>query len=286
MADTVPQHFTTEFSTNWIQRAQQTGARLDAFVEEESFMGERKSYDRIGAQNSRKRTERKGPTQIQDFDTDKRWIYRESYELPNLLDKDDAINLGALTLPTSDLVKSHANAFNRDKDDVAWQAAIGSVMTGELGATPYALQSSQKVVHGSTGLTIAKLIAMNQILEDADLEDGSPRVLVVTAKQIADLLGTTEVKSADYNNVKALVNGTVDTFMGFKFVKIKRLTKVGSTRYCPCWVKGAIKRTVGQKSSDISIRKDLSMATQIYSSWHLGATRVYDEGVGLIECTE
>lgn len=286
MADTVPTHYTTEFSTNWIHRTQQTKARLDDWVLDEQFTGERKPYDRIGAQTSRKRTERKGATPIQEVDSDKRWCYRESFDLANLLDKDDAMNLGKLVLPTSDYVMSHASAYNRDCDDMAWKAAIDPVMTGELGATSFSLPSAQVIVHGGTGLTLAKLISANEILEDADLEDEAPRVLTVTAKQLTNLLNTTEVKSADYNSVKALVAGTIDTFMGFKFKKIKRLRKSGTTRSCVGWVKGAIKRTKGAMSSDISIRKDLSMSTQIYSAWHIGATRVYDEGVIVIECTE
>lgn len=286
MPDTLPAHFTTEFSTNWIQRTQQTKGRLDAFVEDESFMGERKKYDRIGAQTSHLRTERKGPTIIQDFETDARWAYRKSFELANLLDKDDALNLGQLVLPTSDLVRSHSNAYNRDSDDIVWQAAIDPVMTGELGATSFALPASQTIAAGGTGLTLAKLLAANELLEDAELEDAAPRVMVVSPKQLTNLLNTTEVKNADYNTVKALASGTVDTFMGFKFIKSTRLRKVGTTRSCVMWVKGAIKRTKGAMSSDVSIRKDLSMSTQIYSSWHLGATRVYDEGVVVVECTE
>lgn len=286
MPDNIPSHFTTEFNTNWIHRTQQMKARLDAFVEEENFSGERKRYDRIGAQNSHERTERKGPTHIQDVNSDSRWAYRRSFDLGNTLDKDDAKNLGQLVLPTSDYVKSHASAYNRDKDVIAWSAAIDPVITGELGTTSFALPSSQKIVHGSTGLTLAKLISANEILEDADLEEGAQRVLVVSPRQLTNLLNTTEVKSADYNTVKALVNGTITSFMGFEFKKSTKLRKDGSTRTCVGWVKGAIKRTVGAMSSDISIRKDLSYATQIYSEWQLGATRVYDEGVIVIECTE
>lgn len=296
MADTIPQHYTTEFSTNWMHRVQQTKARLDAFVEDEAFTGERKRYDRIGAQSSRLRTERKGPTINTDPVYDFRWAYRVGYTLSNLLDKDDAMNLGQLVLPTSDLVKSHAAAYQRNCDDIAWSAALGAVMTGELGSTSTPFDSTNQwigkggVVGASTGtatgLTVGKLITANEILEDADLEDEAPRVICVTAKQLTNLLNTTKVTSADYNSVKALVSGQVDTFMGFKFVKIKRLPKTGDVRTCVAWVKGAIKRTKGAMSSDISIRKDLDMATQVYSAWNLGATRVYDEGVVQIDCDE
>lgn len=286
MPDTIPQHFTTEFSTNWTQRAQQMQARLDAYVTDETFSGERKRYDRIGAQSSRKRTERKGPTNIVDTALDSRWAYRNPFDLGNLLDKDDALNLGALVLPTSDYVASHAMAYNRDCDDIAWSTALGSVMTGEQGSTPSALPAGQQIANGGTGLTLAKLITANQILEDADLEDGQPRVLCITAHQISDLLNTTQVQNIQYNNVKALAAGQIDTFMGFRFIKIKRLPVVAGVRSCVGWVKGSIRRIKGSMMSDISIRRDLSMATQIYSAWNLGGTRVYDEGTIQIDCLE
>jgi hypothetical protein len=286
MPDTLPEHYSTEFSTNWQQRVQQTKGRLDAFVEDESFMGERKRYDRINSQNSRRRHERKGPTIITDPEMDARWATRGSFELTNLLDRDDAMNLAPLVLPTSDLIKSHTNAYHRDSDDVAWSAAIDPVLTGENGTTETILPASQTIVHGSTGLTLAKLILANEILEDADLEDEQPRVLVVTANQLTDLLNTTEVRSADYNSVRALVNGEVNEFMGFQFKKVKRLPKNGTTRSCPGWVKGAIKRIKGEMRSRIDLRPDLSYSTQVHSNWHLGAVRVYDEGVIVIECTE
>jgi hypothetical protein len=286
MSDLVPQHYTIEFATNWIQRTQQTKARLDDFVVDESFTGERKRWNRLAAQNSRVRTERKGPTVISEASSDFRWASRTPFDLANTLDKDDAMNLGNLVLPTSDYVQSHAAAHNRDKDDIAWQAAVDNVMTGENGTTSTALPEAQKIAAGGTGLTVVKLLQANEILEGADLEDEAPRVLVCTAQQLTNLLNSTEVKSADYNTVKALAAGHIDTFMGFKFKKIKRLRKSGNDRTCVAWVKGAIKRFTGDRMSSIDKRPDLSYATQIYSSWNFGAARVYDEGVVQIICVE
>ncbi len=281
--------------------------RLDAFVEDEMFKGERKRFDRIGSQNSKKRTERKGPTNLTDPSNDSRWCYHQPYDLGNLLDPRDAMNLAPLVLPTSPLVTTHAAAFARDKDDSAWIAARGPVITGELGTTSTAFTDSTNWIGKggavgansgtATGLTLGKLITANRILDDADLlDDNAPHVLCVTAYEIENLLNTTKVTSADYNTIKALVNGTIDTFMGFKFIKIKRLPKMdgasqttttaGNVRQCVAWVKGAIKRITGEMKTDISIRKDLSMSTQIYSSWELGAVRVYDEGVVQIDCDE
>ncbi len=45
----------------------------------------------------------------------------------------------------------------------------------------------------------------------------SDRHFVVQANALEQMLGTTEITSADYNNVKALIDGDIDTFMGFKW---------------------------------------------------------------------
>ena len=43
-------------------------------------------------------------------------------------------------------------------------------------------------------------------------------ILVCRAKDIDNLLGDTTITNSDYNAIKALVNGTINTYMGFKFV--------------------------------------------------------------------
>jgi hypothetical protein len=282
----VDQHYTTQFTTNWIHRLQQTKQRLASFIEWDTFDGQRKRYDRLGAQNSQLKTERNAPTPIQDVSSDSRWAVRKSYQLANLLDEDDAAKLGTLVLPASDYVKQHAATYHRNSDDILWEAASGSVLTGQDGTTSTPLPDAQKIVHGSKNLTLAKLITLNEKFEDADLEDEAPRVLVITASQITSLLNTTKVTSADYATVKALATGTIDTFMGFKFVKIKRLPKSGNIRTCVAFAKGSIRGFMGMKKTKISEREDLSYGMQIYSSWHLGAVRVHDESVVTVECDE
>jgi hypothetical protein len=285
--DTIPAHYSTEFSTNWMMRAQQMKARFDAFIVDENFTGERKRYDRLFKQESQERTERKAPTPVTDPGNDSRWCYRRTFDLANTLAEEDARNLGPLVLPTSDYVASHAAGYHRDCDRIAYGAAIGTVMTGEAGTTPSALGSGQKIVAGGTGLTLAKLLTAVEILNGADLSDeANSRIIVVAPQQITNLLNTTEVKSADYNTVKALAAGTIDTFMGFKFVISNLLTKASTTRTCAAWCKGAIKRVKGAMRTSIDRLPQQSNSTQIFSSWDLSAARVYDEGVVQIDCTE
>lgn len=285
--DVIPTHYTTEYNNNWISRTQQRKSRLDSFVDIISFMGERKRFDRVAGSQSRRRTERAAPTPVSNASSDSRWAYREMFEIPaRILDADDAANLGALTLPTSQYIADDAAMYNRDIDDLICNIALRDVLTGEAGTTAFALPAAQKIANGGAGLTLAKLLTANEIKLAAEMEDDTPWVLVTSVQQVTNLLNTTEIKSVDYNNIKALVNGQVDTFMGFKFVINRRLTKVSTTRSCVAFARGAVKLIRGSMQSFITQRPDLSYATQIYSKYNLGGTRIHDEAVIQIDCTE
>src|SRR5687768_14817879 len=108
-ADTIPAHSTTEFSKNWIPRAQQAISRLTNFIDwqQGTFKGERKRFDRTGVQEFQQKVERKAPTISNNPELDFRWINRASYNLTNDLDEDDAENLGELILPTGQWTKDH-----------------------------------------------------------------------------------------------------------------------------------------------------------------------------------
>ena len=183
--------------------------------------------------------------------------------------------------------------FLRQFDDVVIAAALGNVKTGKLGTTDTALPGGQKIVHGSTGMSITKLLATLDILDGADnLDEGDgDRVFVWTVKQRSELLNTTEVKSADYNTVRALAEGKIDSFMGFKFKIVKRLPVVDvgggvMVRSCVAFQRGALTATRHMKTTSMTVRDDLRNALQIYDTGLIGAARLHDEGVVHIECKE
>lgn len=68
-------------------------------------------------------------------------------------------------------------------------------------------------------LTIATLLDGQYVLNNNGVEE-TERCFMHTPAQLRDLLKTTQVTSADYNTVKTLVNGEVDTFLGFEFISI------------------------------------------------------------------
>src|SRR3546814_3244582 len=107
--------------------------------------------------------------------------------------------------------------------------------------------AGQKIAVGSDGLTLVKLLQAKEILDAAEVDvddttgQGAPtRVIAVSTKQITNLLGTTEIKSVDYNSVKALAQGQADTFLGFKFVRTERVPQVGTSRMFVVWANGGL----------------------------------------------
>jgi len=101
------------------------------------------------------------------------------------------------------------------------------------------------------------------------------------------LLGTTQVTSSDFNTVKALANGEVNSFLGFNFIVSNRLSKTGNLRSNLVWCMDGIKLAVGQDLiSRIDERADKGYATQVYNCMSIGATRMEEEKVVTIESYE
>ena len=83
-------------------------------------------------------------------------------------------------------------------------------------ASAYAGTVTTAIGGADTNLNLSKLRRASRYLNQKGV-GGMGRHILVSALNLEALLGVTEVASSDYNSVKALVNGEVDSFMGFKF---------------------------------------------------------------------
>jgi hypothetical protein len=287
----IPQYFTTEFTSNWEHLLQQKVSKLREFVSVDSVRGKEKTFNQMAAVEMTKITSRAADTTITDVALAKRWLRPYPYQHSTLFDEWDAEYLGEVSLPQSETVANHAMAYMRTCDKVIIDAALGDAYTGETGVTPTSLPSGQKVAvdyvetgsAANSGLTIAKLRQAAYLLTEAEVDDSDPRIIVVSAKQIQDLLRTTEVTSADYNTVKALVNGDIDTFLGFKFRRVSSslLPYNASTgvRTCFAYVRSGLKLADAGRKVHVDIRADKSHALQIRTVASLGASRMEEKKV-------
>lgn len=294
----IPQYFTTEFTSNWLHLLQQKVSKLREYVSVESVRGKEKSFNQMAAIEMTKITSRASDTTISDVTLAKRWLRPYPYEHATLFDEWDAEYLGEVSLPQSETIANHAMAYMRTADKTVIDALFGTAYTGETGVTPTSLPSGQEIAvdyvetgsAANSGLTIAKLRQASYLLNDAEVDDEDPRIIVVSAKQLQDLLRTTEVTSADYNTVRALVQGQLDTFMGFKFRRVAKsflpYTANTDVRKVVAYVKSGVKLADAGRKVHVDIRPDKSHALQIRTVASLGATRMEEKKVVSIACDE
>jgi hypothetical protein len=290
----IPDHYTTQFDSNWKHLVQQKNSKLKEYVTLDSIEGKEKSYNQLDATSMTQITDRSGDTRISNQTMAKRWIRPLQYDCAKLVDEFDEQLLGEVVLPTSPIIQSHGAAYARTCDKVIIDALGGTAYTGTTGTTATTLPAGQKIAVGyvesgavaNSGLTIGKLRAAKFLFDSNEVDEEEERILVVSAKQLQDLLRTTEATSADYNTVRALVDGTLNTFMGFKFRRSQQLPLAVDIRSCFAYVKSGIVLAERGLKTHMDIRTDLSHSLQIRSVASLAAVRMEEKKVVEIACDE
>jgi hypothetical protein len=279
--------FVQQYTTNVQLLLQQRGSKLRDYVTVGSYTGKAaKAVEQIGAVTAQKRNTRHGDTPLISTPHDARWVFPNDFEWADLVDDQDKLRM--LIDPTSPYAVNGAYALGRSMDDIIIEAALGTSKTGENGSANTVFDTAnQQIANGGTGLTIAKLRQAKRILMANEVDTAvDPLFMAVTATQLDNLLGTTEVTSSDFNTVKALVQGDVDTFMGFKFIHIERLPVNDSNhRRVIAWAKSGLHLGMWDDiTTKISERADKSYANQVYVKGTFGATRTEEKKVVEILC--
>ena len=263
-----------QYKSNVLMLAQQKGSKLRATVRGEMVTGKNAYFERIGAVDMVDATSRHDDTPQIDTPHSRRRVSLTTSRFADLIDNADKVR--TLIDPTSPYAMNAAWAAGRKMDAVIVAALAGNAYSGVAGATTVALPSAQKVAAASAGLTIAKLRSAREILLGADVDLDMGATCIINPAGLTDLLSATEITSSDYNTVKALVQGQVDTFLGFKFVVSTKVTALKAY----CYAKNAAVLAVGSEPVvRISERADKNYSTQVFVEMDIGATRVEDEGV-------
>tara|TARA_R100000030_G_scaffold2966_1_gene2287 strand:- start:92 stop:952 length:861 start_codon:yes stop_codon:yes gene_type:complete len=286
MSTQITTAFVNQFSANVQMLSQQMGSLLRNAVDVESVNGEKAFFDQVGSAAAVKKTSRHADTPLIETPHTRRMVTMSDYEYADLIDDQDRVRL--LIDPTSTYGRAAAAAMGRAMDDEIIAAALGTALTGKDGSTSTALPAGQKIAHGSAGLTIAKLVSAKELLDAASVDPSIPRHIIVSPKQVSDLLNNTTVTSSDFNTVKALAQGEINTFVGFNFIVSNRLTTdSNSDRQVIAFASDGIKLAMGKEpSAKIDERADKSYATQVYYCQTIGATRMEEEKVVEIACNE
>jgi hypothetical protein len=282
------------YKDNVTMLCQQKESKLSGCVRIEQQAGEFDYYDQIGATNAVQKKGRHTDTPLISTPHDRRQVTITDYEWADLIDKEDKLRgIGELTSPYA---QNAGMALNRTKDSVIISAFFGDSRAGKDGSRVVAFPTATNsiaanfVLSGTaanSGLTVQKLIKARAMLlaKQVDL-DAEEAYIAITSTQLTDLLNTTQTTSSDYNNVKALVEGKIDKFMGFTFKhsELLQFDSSGNQRV-PVWVKSGILLAMSKDvSTEIDRLPGKSYATQVYASMSLGATRMEEAKVLEIKC--
>lgn len=296
------------FSNNVYHISQAEGSVLEPLCRLESFAGKAEFFDRIGKATAQIKAGRNSDTPNLDIDHSRRMVTTVTHEWGTLVDRAD--KLENIHDPASEYAKAAANALGRQKDATLIAAALGYASAGEAGATSTALGNAQKVTAvKSAALDYANVQMLRKMkyLFDHQSVKGK-RFLVHSADFLEALLSATEVTSSDFNTVRALVNGELNSFLGFEFKLCEEIDGVlastydtdtygfntttglysgsgtalgGTEKCCLAFAEGALLR--GEKSGSfiakIEERADKGYSQQVYTAINIGGVRMEEVGV-------
>ena len=282
--------FVEQYRGNVEHLVQQKGSRLRDTVRNETVTGKNAFFEQLGEVSAQKRTSRHSDTPRVDTPSARRRVSLVDYDVADLIDKEDEVR--TLVSLTGPYAESQAMALGRAMDDEIIAAADGTAFTGVDGSTSTAFDTSNVVdvqVGGSSsdvGLNVAKLRAASEILNASDIDPEIERYLVLNAKQLKNLLAEEKATSSDYTTIKALVQGEIDSFLGFTFIRTQRIgTDSNSDDKVLFYAKSGLLLATGAEAQvRISERDDKNYATQCFASMTIGATRMQEKLVGYIEC--
>jgi len=119
-----------------------------------------------------------------------------------------------------ELANTIAGALGRRCDQLVIDAMDGS--------TPLTTTVGKDVGGANTNLNIAKVVKAQVELRDQGVPN-TELFAAVNALGLGGLLNDEKATSADYQTIKALVNGEIDTLAGFKFIILESRTEGGLT---------------------------------------------------------
>lgn len=296
MSFDVPVSFAQKFRDDFIMLSQQKESRLRRTVRDDpdKLDGKFGFFERIGATEAQEVTDRHGDTPLISTPHSRRRISLRDFIWADLIDKRDMRRMIAAGQLPARYRENAVWSMNRKMDDRIIAASVGDAFSVDEddAATAVPLPSAQKVgvdVGGTgSGLNVQKVLTAKEIIDSSDVDPDEPRFAVVQARQITNMLNETEVKSVDFNTVKALAEGRINTFAGFEFIRIQRLgTDANGDRQSIFYSMMALGIAIGQEIEvDIAPRRDKRNSIQVLVDMSVDATRIEDEKMVEVACRE
>lgn len=307
MSSSIPTAFVEGFRSSIYMKAQQKMPKFFGMSRNEVQNSETENYEILGVVDAISVTDRHGDTPLIDPKHTRRQCTLTDAEYATLIDKLDKVRM--LINPENNYVKQGVMALNRTKDDVFIVNLLGPSRNGKNGLTVEAFPDSQKMVcvdedgvSGATGMTAYCLTKVMEKFNLEEIDEDETKYYGVSPIQIRQMLNQDKITNADYAVVKALSEGTVNNFAGFRFIMSNRIPVTeatteydaatgevvaggGSTlaigaRRTFAWVESGMISATGAGGFDlftrISERDDKRYSVQIYACHSVGAMRMED----------
>lgn len=297
----VPDAFPNLYSDEWRLGLQQLTSRLDSYVNSEIIHGESKRFQKIAPVTARQITTRFGDTNPDDIDIEFRHLYVNFKDSAHILDRREAMQLGAIGSPHSQVLRLQLAAAGRDRDKTLIDAIRGTVQSGKTGGTDIVLPDAQKIAvdFSTTGtnsnLTFNKILEISRMFGVAevtgqDTENQSAATIVISHNQIASLLKEAKFTSSDYSEIRRLHTGQIINLMGIAIKAVSPAllpTETGNIRNCYAFARNSVVFGIAENPQAWvdelpTKRHDVQLRTE----WGWGALRLDDEGVIEIPCDE
>ena len=301
MAD-IEQQYQIKYSDKWGTYLQQEASRLEKYVTVETGLsGKLVTFDQYGLLDFKEKTDRMQSTVLQDAPTTRRVMHPHIFTRAIGFDEFDAKKLSNIDVPVSKTIEGLRAAAGRTMDKVMLDNFMGTNFKGEFGTVAVVFNDNQVIDSDYTetgspkscNLTVSELRKALTMLQKAEAWNeerrayGDELVLACTASQINSLLQEPEVSSFDYNTARALVEGKVDTFLGFRIIRTEQLPLEVGVRTCLAWVKSKAQFGIWDDFRvKLSVRDDLDETLQIRAKFACGATRLQEEAFVKILCEE
>jgi hypothetical protein len=165
--------------------------------------------------------------------------------------------------------KVTANAINRAVD--------ANLITTLTGGTPS--------VTATSGLTFDKLLEAKTLLAQAEAYNGE-LYLIVSPKQISDMLKDPKLTSRDYTTLMGAQTGKISEVMGFNVIQSNLLPVASNVRSCVMYNKSAVGCATGEDLKTLIERVPEKDSTLISTTVSMGSVIIDPAGVIEIACTE
>lgn len=285
MSQTYTTAFVQQYQDNLMMLFQQGDSKFRSRVREQAAQGTRTYFDFLGPTEMFAFPGRHTPTQYVDSQHSRRYGNMSDWVWADLVNDQDKIR--ALIDPTSAYVRNAAMAGNRKIDQLIVAAMDATANTGVDGSVPVSFPTgTNQIVDGGTGMTVSKFRTLKLTMDTAEV-DPSGRNFAISPTGIQDLLEDPQVTSSDFNTVKALVTGDLNSYYGFDIFQTNRLDVAANIRKCWGWQTMSMGLLVGMNpQSRISEMPDMNYETQVYFRLTMGAVRLIDEGVYQVDIDE